>query len=113
MYAIGIVIGEDILELYSCCNVRNSPVVDRVGVYANMLKECESLVEQPVCAMSDVEYDWKESSEESVLGSAITSSRGRPFCDHLSTCSNCVGTGFPRLFDISTYHVELLSCSRQ
>ena len=48
-HAVFGVILEDILLFYSCCNIRHGAVVDRIGIYADLLKQREGLVENTIC----------------------------------------------------------------
>lgn len=49
MYTVLVMICEGVFELYGCCNVRDSAVVHRVSVYADMLETGKGLIEYPVC----------------------------------------------------------------
>ena len=36
---------EDVFVLYGCCNIRDGDVIDRIGIYADVLEEGEGLIE--------------------------------------------------------------------
>ena len=85
LYPIQCMIQECIFKLYSSGCVGYCHVIDSIGIEANLLKARQGLVEYAIyakhCALEPVPCKIKLVD---VLGSAITSSRGRPFSDHLS-----------------------------